>query len=79
MTDPKPRSTKKNPAAREPWDYETFIRHYDAIARERGGWRFDREGYTPPEKLEAWYREGGALFDSLYDFAHARFTLEQQM
>ncbi len=64
---------------REPWNYEAFTRHYDAIAKEFGGWRFDREGGPSPEALETWYREGGALFDSLQDFARVRFALDQQV
>jgi len=63
---------------REPWYCESFILHYDAIAKEFGGWRFDREGGPSIETLEAWYREGGTLFESLQDFARVRFTLDQQ-
>jgi len=64
---------------REPWNYEAFIRHYNAIAHEFGGWHFDRGSAPSPETLEAWYREGGALFDSLQDFARVRFQLDQQV
>jgi hypothetical protein len=46
----------------EPWDFEAFVKHYDAVAKERGGWLFDRKGYTPPEKLAGWYRDGGPLY-----------------
>lgn len=64
---------------REAWDYEAFVRHYDAIAAEHGGWRFDRAGGPSPEKLEGWYRTGSALFDSLHEFARVRFQLDQQV
>lgn len=62
---------------REPWDYEAFVRCYDEIAREHGGWMFDRAG-PGPEKLRGWY-ESTSLWLSLCDFARTRFQLDQQM
>jgi len=64
---------------REPWDYETFVRHYDAIAKEHSGWRFERDGYLSPEKLEARYRDSPSLYDSLYEFARVQFMMDQQV
>lgn len=37
----------------ELWNYEGFIRHYDAIAKEFSGWNFGSEGGPSPETLEA--------------------------
>jgi len=64
------------PAEREPWDHETFLRCYNAIARERGGWNFEPVG-REPEKLRAWYEIG--IWDSIRDFALTRFQLDQEM
>jgi len=63
--------------AREPWDYEAFVRCYDAIALERSGWKFDRSGPSP-ENLRGWYDSTG-MWDSLCDFALTRFQLDQQI
>lgn len=63
--------------AREAWDYEKFVRHYNEIASEYGGWMFDPGGPSP-ETLQAWY-EGAPIWDSLRDFARIRFQFDQQM
>jgi hypothetical protein len=62
---------------REPWDLDAFVRHYDELAREFGGWSFDRSGPSP-EQLQQWY-ESTAMWDSLRDFARTRFQLDQQV
>ncbi|HET7699733.1 MAG TPA: hypothetical protein VFM06_02565 [Candidatus Limnocylindria bacterium] len=64
-------------AEREAWDYDVFVRHYDEIASELGGWMFDREGPSP-EKLREWY-ETAPIWETLRDFARTRFQLDQQM
>jgi hypothetical protein len=64
------------PVAGEPWDYEAFLRSYNAIARERGSWEFDPLG-RGPEKLRGWYDTG--VWDSLYEFALTRFQLDQEI
>jgi hypothetical protein len=61
---------------REAWDYAAFVRHYNEIAREFGGWNFDPT-YLPEEKLRGYYES--PIFDSLRDFARVRFQLDQQM
>lgn len=63
--------------AGEPWDYDAFVRHYNEIAREHGGWEFDPGGPSPT-KLRGWYEVAG-LWSSLRDFAHVRFELDQQI
>ncbi len=62
---------------REAWDYEAFARCYTDIARQRGGWEFDRGGPSP-EKLQHWY-ESTTLWDSLCDFALTRYQLDQEI
>ena len=62
---------------RESWDYEQFVRHYNEIARERGGWNYDRDGPSP-EKLQSWY-DVGPIWSSLRDFALTRYQLDQEI
>lgn len=62
---------------REGWDYEAFVRAYNEIAREHGGWDFDRGGPTEAQ-LRGWY-ESTSLWTSLRDFARTRFQLDQQV
>ena len=64
------------PGEREPWDYEVFLRCYNAIARERSGWNFDPLG-RDPEKLRGWYES--AVWDSIQDFALTRYQLDQEI
>lgn len=64
-------------APQEPWDFDAFVRHYDEIARESAGWRFD--GSLPEEKLRGWYEAAGTLWMSLRDFAKTRFDLDQRV
>ena len=60
----------------EPWNFELFVRHYNEIAKERGGWVWP--GEISAEKLQGWY--GGApLWDGLRDFALTRYQLDQEI
>ena len=61
----------------EAWSFEEFVRAYDELAHEFGGWEFDRGGPTP-EQLRAWY-EAAPLWTSVRDFARTRFQLDQQV
>jgi hypothetical protein len=61
---------------KEPWDFEAFVRAYNAIAKERGGWVWP--GEINPEKLRGWY-EPTSLWDSLRDFAETRYELDQEI
>ncbi len=68
--------TEGAPAAQEPWDLEAFVRAYDALAKTRGGWRWDRASPTTA-KLQGWY-EAATIWRTPADLAEARFMLEQQ-
>ncbi len=61
----------------EPWDYEAFVRHYNELARESGGYDFDRAS-MPEEKLRHYY-ESASIRESPRDFARTRFQLDQQI
>ena len=60
----------------EPWDYETFVAHYNAVVDEHpGSWYYDRGGAYTPEKLKTAY--GLMLCATLREFAEWRFEDEQ--
>jgi len=61
---------------REPWDYEAFVRHYNAFAREASGYNFDFASAPPAETLRHYYES--PIWDSLRDFARTRFQMDQQ-
>lgn len=59
----------------EPWDIEKFIECYNEIAKERGGWYWDRNsGVTP--LLKSWYEE--MYWKTIRQFADARYMLDQE-
>ena len=60
---------------KEVWGLEAFVRAYNAIAKERGGWVWP--GEISPEKLRAWYES--PIWDSLRDFAVTRYQLDQEI
>ena len=61
---------------REAWDYEAFVRHYNAFARKFGGYNFDRAS-VPADKLRHYYES--PIYESLRDFARTIFQTDQQM
>lgn len=61
---------------REPWNFALFVRHYNEIARERGGWIWPDE--ISPEKLQGWY-EPTTLWKDLRDFALTRYQMDQEI
>ena len=64
---------------REAWDYDVFVRHYNAFAHARGGWEYDFPTSGPsPEKLRGWY-EPASIHDDLRDFALTRYQLDQEV
>lgn len=72
-----PRYTKgMNTGPREPWDYDLFVRHYNEIAKERGGWVWPKE--ISAEKLQGWYVDG-SIWAGLRDFALTRYQLDQEV
>jgi len=64
------------PPPAEAWDYDAFVRHYDEIARERGGWVWP--GEISAEKLQGWYGVG-SVWTGLRDFARSRYQLDQEL
>jgi hypothetical protein len=60
----------------EPWDFDVFVRHYNEIAKERGGWVWPSE--IGPDKLRSWYA-GGSIWTDLRDFARTRYQLDQEV
>lgn len=62
--------------AQEPWDYGRFIEAYNAIAKARGGWRFEADGRTPDE-LRRRYQAYPADAPTIEAFAEGLFIWDQ--
>ena len=61
---------------KEAWDFKLFVRHYNRIAKERGGWVWPEE--ISEEKLREWYGKD-PLSQTLEDFAQGRYELDQEV
>lgn len=64
------------PGPREAWDFEAFVRHYNAFARQLGGWNFHHPDFKE-ESLRRYYES--PIYVSLSDFARIRYKLDQEM
>ena len=62
--------------AQEPWNFRLFVRHYNEIAKARGGWIWP--GEIRAKKLRGWYEEAG-LWKRLRTFALTRYQLDQEI
>jgi hypothetical protein len=60
---------------REPWDFDAFVRAYNARADEFGGWHWD--GSVPPATLRKHY-EGAPIWPTVREFALTRFQCDQE-
>jgi hypothetical protein len=61
--------------AREPWDFDLFVREYNAAAKEFGGWVWD--GSREAVRLEEAYA-ALAFHATVRDFARAQFEYDQR-
>ena len=63
--------------AQEPWSYTEFVARYDAIAIERGGWRFEHD--RTDEQLRGRYQRSPETYPTLASFAEGLFVWDQRV
>jgi hypothetical protein len=61
--------------AQEAWDFDVFVREYNAAAAELGGWVWD--GSVDPEKLRGYYA-GMPFIPTVREYARSRFEYDQR-
>jgi hypothetical protein len=61
--------------AKQAWNYREFVRCYNEVADEHGGYYF-REEIAEPEALKEEYEQLGQA--TLHDYALSTYQLDQQ-